>query len=193
MSAAQRQITRCLPLLQEQCTVSKLHSAKLVRLRMLTAALLLDRDPSIKIIHLLRDPRGILNSRHQDARNQNAAMVQDSKVLCPTIVRDLFESQEVQKKYPDSVLMLKYEDVASDPLTSLDTIYTHLRLATPDSVKKWFNSTMKHGESKSGGSSTKKKNPESIAIKWQSAMEKHTIEEINKNCEEAITLSGYTL
>ena len=193
MAAAQRKIVRCLPLLEEKCRASTLHSAKFVRLRMPTVQSLLKLMPSAKVVHLLRDPRGILISRHREARNRTSAMISDAQVLCATMVRDLRTSALIAKRYRNSLLTLKYEHVASDPLHVLDTIYKHLRLDTPASVKTWFNHTMRHGESKSGGSTTRKKNPQAIATKWQSIMDDAAKKAINSVCAEAIAMSGYEL
>jgi len=232
LESAKSQIAVCLPRLEDICTTAKLHVAKLVRMRMHTAQHLLRRDPHIKLVHLLRDPRGILNSRHTSplsntnknrlkevfvanrenatannnrafprhnastapaiTRHREVAMIEDAKVLCPTIVRDMQASRYVQQQHPQSILTLKYEDIAVDPVATIDRLYSFLQLDVPSLVKQWFNSTMRQGESRSGGSSTQKKDPAGIATKWRTAIGKDSMEEINRSCAEAVAMSGYT-
>ena len=50
---------QCVPLLKADCQTSSIRTAKLIRLRMENVANVLKQDPSVKVIHYFRDPRGL--------------------------------------------------------------------------------------------------------------------------------------
>ena len=56
-------LVTCLPVLSRHCFSANVSVAKTVRLSMKMAGSLLQKDPKVKVIHLVRDPRGVLHSR----------------------------------------------------------------------------------------------------------------------------------
>lgn len=193
MNNARQILSSCLVHIQGRCERAKVHSAKLVRLRMPTVNKLLSRDPEVKVIYLLRDPRAVLNSRHRDSRQKIPDMVSDSAVLCPTMVTDFKAKSKIARDFAASILTLKYEDVVFDPDRSVLAIYEHLSLKTPRSVRRWFKESMADGEKRPGGSTTRKKEPRDIAMRWKKDLSNDTMARINNNCAEAIRLLGYSL
>ena len=79
----------CIPFLNRTCSSANVNVVKTVRLSMKQAEALLQEDPEVKVIHLVRDPRGVLRSRqvtrvglsyHETAEQLCAKVVQDIKV-----------------------------------------------------------------------------------------------------------------
>ena len=56
-------MAKCVPILQSACSRSFLRAAKTVRAQMTSMDALLAADPDFRVIHLLRDPRGVVASR----------------------------------------------------------------------------------------------------------------------------------
>ena len=77
----------CLPVLYQACLSSKVSVAKILRLSMERAEVLLKEDPKIKIVHLVRDPRGILNSRANTGISRRYKTTPTE--FCAYILRDL--------------------------------------------------------------------------------------------------------
>ncbi|ELU06326.1 hypothetical protein CAPTEDRAFT_204200 [Capitella teleta] len=77
---------RCLPLALSKCNVRHIRVLKTVRTPMSYAERYLKEDPSLKVIHYIRDPRGILDSR----RNISGALETSHNIkrLCELLKMD---------------------------------------------------------------------------------------------------------
>ncbi len=87
---------RCLQVLETHCNKAPLRAMKTVRFSLHMASKLLELDPDIKVIYLVRDPRGVLKSRFTN----HAAYIQDPRVdikeLCYQMGKD-WESLQMLK------------------------------------------------------------------------------------------------
>ena len=77
----------CLPQLDEACRSAKVVMAKTVRFTMKQALTLIRHDPKVKVIHLVRDPRGVLQSREVTKIGFGYNVTADQ--LCTKILQDL--------------------------------------------------------------------------------------------------------
>ena len=96
-------MAKCVPILRSLCSQSSLRAAKTVRAQMMSMDALLAADPEVRVIHLLRDPRGVVSSRreaHDDsvigrysaaARKLNSSDVvrREAVIYCRTAVLDI--------------------------------------------------------------------------------------------------------
>lgn len=73
-----RCILKCLSQLRRSCFKSKVVVIKTIRYSMSKALTLMERDPKVKVIHLIRDPRGTIYSLKKRA---------ESKVITQKTVR----------------------------------------------------------------------------------------------------------
>ena len=83
-------LVACLPSLRRACSAARAAVVKTTRFSFRQVAPLLRDDPRVKVIHLLRDPRGILRSR-QVARMVGSPLVHQTReiqALCSTILQD---------------------------------------------------------------------------------------------------------
>jgi len=102
-------MAKCVPLLQSTCSRSSLRAAKLVRAQMLSMDALLAADPGVRVIHLLRDPRGVASSRREahdpsvigrySLDNSSQAVRREAVVYCRTAVRDIRVRQVLEHRY----------------------------------------------------------------------------------------------
>ena len=83
-----------------RCKSSQAVVQKVVRMSMAEADLLLSRDPDVKIIHLLRDPRGSLLSRmHFSGYKGTGEMHSNHTYLCRRLMDDLKTSKNIAGKW----------------------------------------------------------------------------------------------
>ena len=99
-----------------------------------------DITKDIKIIHLLRDPRGRLNSLlryHESLRIHH--LTQDTvSTACDRQMKDVTIRKQLEKQFPEMFMEIHYEDIASDPVTMTNRIYQFAYSQdTPDGVKQW--------------------------------------------------------
>lgn len=112
-------VSKCLPGLRRACSQSAVVVLKTIRYTMAKAMTLMARDPEVKVIHLLRDPRGTLYSRMSRAEKHiiTQRTVEDySRSYCLRIRTDLTTGDRVEGSYPDRLPRVRYEDLALAPV-----------------------------------------------------------------------------
>ncbi|KAL4220298.1 chondroitin 6-sulfotransferase [Mactra antiquata] len=112
-SNSEIRIHKCLQNAKLACERAPLIVLKFIRLSMQFVAQLLPYFPSMKIVHLVRDPRGIYNSRK---RVWHSYVPENCQPLCAQTWEDLKTSEKLDKTYPGRIKMLYYEDMAQTPL-----------------------------------------------------------------------------
>ncbi|CAH1799563.1 unnamed protein product [Owenia fusiformis] len=119
-------VWECRDHLQKQCQSSSAVVIKLIRSRMSTAIKLLKRDPDIKIIHLIRDPRGIQDSRRRITPGYGfIGLVNISEsvgLLCKLMLNDSMTVKIQPTNIKKRILQIRYEDILLNRNTSLQTI-----------------------------------------------------------------------
>ncbi len=119
-------VDSCVEKLHIPCVTSQLLVVKALRLTMNTVRILLRDDPDLRLVYLVRDPRGILQSRKtvrylteglQTDLNREAAL------LCPKMTRDLSGFEKLKQEFAERVLLLRYEDAADQPQEVVDRVY----------------------------------------------------------------------
>ena len=64
----QANLSKCVPLLVASCQRSSVVTVKVIRLHMSLLEELMTADPGLRVIHLVRDPRGIMESWRKVSR-----------------------------------------------------------------------------------------------------------------------------
>jgi len=102
-----------------QCAKTNLRIIKTIRMRREHIESWILRS-NVKIVHLVRDPRGILNSRESRPN-----IAKDAKILCDNMEEDL----RLEKTLPSSkYIRVKYEDLVDQPSKTVFSIFNHLNL-----------------------------------------------------------------
>ena len=110
----------CLKAAEANCRSAEHRVVKLLRMTMDNLEILLQRNKNLKIIHLFRDPRGIINSHIKTGWFVNDRDIKepdfvrkDAGVMCDRMVIDLKAGTILQEKYPDRIKFIQYEDLES--------------------------------------------------------------------------------
>ncbi|XP_042218872.1 carbohydrate sulfotransferase 3-like isoform X2 [Homarus americanus] len=84
--------------------------------------LLQDTNIDMKVIHLVRDPRGTMMSMYKtkfpDVSQKN---------LCPGLRQDLQHKQFMMERFPGRYMFIKYEDLCQDPYGKTSEIFRFLK------------------------------------------------------------------
>ncbi|ELT89955.1 hypothetical protein CAPTEDRAFT_198370 [Capitella teleta] len=179
-------IKYCLPLLENACRKAKVIAIKTIRYAMEFVPLL--GNHTDKVIHLSRDPRGIMNSRYNGMLKPTEA--ENARFVCNHMSADLRERKSQNRL--DFFFPLKYEDLAAKPLSVAKRIYRFIGM---DSSAKTLNRIweMTHGGKDGGKSDTKRKNSTATALAWRSKMDNETVNVINRRCAKTLSQYGYDL
>ena len=137
-------VAKCISIVKKRCSESKIRSMKLVRATMEEISVILDNNAPcadrIKVVHLLRDPRGKENSHirlpHPKFSREGPTIFEK---FCPRIYRDVQVRKQLEKKYRNTFLEMHYEDVAENPVDAARRLYSFaLNSDVPRTVIKWY-------------------------------------------------------
>jgi len=145
----------CVHLFVDVCRRSRLRAVKVVRASMRSMERMLHDVPNVRVIHLVRDPRGVALSRvnlHESVRSawtnsasrndRHEMIVREAMVYCQTVVEDVRKRKILEQQYPGQIMTVVYDDVVRDPRRSVREIYEFLDLRVDESVYSRLNATL---------------------------------------------------
>ncbi|OWF41965.1 Carbohydrate sulfotransferase 1 [Mizuhopecten yessoensis] len=181
------EVEGCVEKCVSQCSNSIARVSKVPRLSVSLAAQLLHSEPNLKIIHLLRDPRAIMNSRHS-LKWATAPGV--SLSLCKKMKEDYLNSDIIRKVFPGKVLTVFYEDLVTNPLETVRTMYDFAGYDFDEKesfrLNKITGMTTNDAQMSSG-----KRTSLQIATAWRTKINLSTVDVINQGCNDLYSLVGY--
>ena len=183
----------CFVDMEQVCAGNKRRVTKLVRATMDEIHYFLSRNQNIvkhtKILHLLRDPRGRLNSfiqKNEQLRNLSKDL---ASMVCECQMKDVRIRKQLEKQFPQTFLEIHYEDVASDPVNMANRIYQFLYSEdVPDKVKKWIqkNTNSKNTKSIERRFGTFRRNSTATSLAWEKQLSKENRKLIESECKELL-------
>ena len=193
---AETRIKMCLDLITYECQKRRVRSLKTIRMPMEIMDTLLQKDQDLKLLYLVRDPRGIIISRfknYQISKMSKKSMSTEAKGLCERMLADESTYQNLQKRYPERITRVRYEDLAKHPLEEAQRIYHFTqRSPIPESVKLFLEKSM-HANHDDGAFHTARANATDTAYKWRRTISQKLLEDLNALCRDVIQMLGYTL
>ncbi|KAL5015462.1 hypothetical protein ScPMuIL_009732 [Solemya velum] len=119
--------SKCTDERKNVCREQKFRVAKVLRLAMDTVGLIMESQPSVKVIHLLRDSRKILVSRMTHMVRSSlfkTFILNASRSLCDKIYKDISIARVLEKKYPSRFKAISYESLVRDPKAKITELYS---------------------------------------------------------------------
>jgi hypothetical protein len=175
--------------LEPFCKLFPHQSMKIVRLRAnLSETLLTDSSLNVKIVLLVRDPRGIMQSRKYHDWCFGNADCSNYSVVCGDMVSDYHAAGELLRKYPNKFKVVRYEDLAIESHHQSREILNFYGLPFDEAVKKFLDT---HTKANEGDKYSTFRNSESVAFNWTKKNSFTDVEEIQHDCKEAMKLWGY--
>ncbi|KAL2086643.1 hypothetical protein ACEWY4_017702 [Coilia grayii] len=182
---------------------------KTVRIFELESLYPLLRDPTLdlRIVHLVRDPRAVWQSRRKLPNvlvRDNGLVLQQSKLkqleanyrvmeeVCRSHVRI---HQRATLNPPDFLRdrykIVRYEDVVVDPLGQTDAIYEFTGLKMTQPLQQWiYNAT--HGSALvKHPFETSSRNAKDVSRAWRTRLPHQQVQRVQQVCKDAMSLLGY--
>lgn len=115
-------------LMKKSCNLFPIRLIKTVRLRVrFIEELLQQPDLNLKVIVLVRDPRGVMRSRsHMNWCDQPTCA--NSSRVCEDLDSDIENSWNLGKKYGNRIILIRYEDLSIQPYKTVDRLINFLDL-----------------------------------------------------------------
>lgn len=175
--------------LSQACNLYPWSIMKLVRLRLLTLRpVLLTDTMNVRIIFLVRDPRGVMNSRSSTVAWCNTADCNDPAILCSDMLADLEASRAMEKEFPGRVMMLRYEDLALNPINKTKELLTNLDLDFDSHMEEFLASHTTKNLDKPWSTSRDSK---TRITYWATKMSENRLKEVQKSCSRVMSKLGY--
>ncbi|XP_035217202.1 carbohydrate sulfotransferase 1-like [Stegodyphus dumicola] len=186
------------------CRSSPVQIIKTIRMAASEAVKLIEeyKDLNLKIIHLVRDPRGTMNSRQQ----KDIAMwcgkykaCSSPKTFCNLVNEDLRHACELQKRYPTRYTLVRYEDLALDPPQTTEKLFKFLDVGPVPSEVVQFLETHTQGSSHVSTNSFLQppyrtvRNSTQAALEWCRKMKLKDIQNVQQNCHFVFKKLGYKM
>ncbi|XP_045206560.2 carbohydrate sulfotransferase 3-like [Mercenaria mercenaria] len=122
-------VRTCLPLLTNRCKQSKIVVEKFIRMTMEMVKHLFQSFRNLKIIHLFRDPRAMLDSqvRKGDSKAHILSTFKGRvKYMCQQMSKDRTIAKELDLMYPGQIYTLRYEDMVDLPLDTIRKVFNFI-------------------------------------------------------------------
>lgn len=186
-----KNLTRCTDpeLSREICLRSHVQIMKTTRLG-LEHVLKLDLPPGTKVVYLQRDSRAIYSSRKEHGWCRVKAC-RNISVLCKEQEDDL----KILENWPnDSITVVRYEDLALNPLNESKRLFKQLRLDFSERVELFVKShTNANESSKINNNFSTYRNSSAPVLKWKKKLRKEEITAIQESCNYTLKHAGYEL
>ncbi|XP_061198277.1 carbohydrate sulfotransferase 2-like [Saccostrea echinata] len=183
-------VTKCLPYLQEKCIKAKTRTLKTIRFPMTAVETLLKRLPSLKVVHLVRDPRAILQSQLVTKLASVVNFDKYSMSFCNRMSENIQYEKQLLVNYPHRIRRLVYENLAINPRDVTKRLYDFLFAIFDENVEKYVKS-LTSGPIVPCEYCTKRGNSTVNAFRWMKKIPAKYCRLIDKNCIDIYREVGY--
>ena len=109
--------------LNKFCLLFPFQSIKTVRLRLnLTRQFIKDQSLNVRVLLLVRDPRGTIQSQKHRTWCSGNPDCEDPKLLCQDLVDDYRSFQVLKREFPDRYMTFRYEDFSRNPVQNTQKV-----------------------------------------------------------------------
>ena len=116
----------CLPYLETPCIHAHIRVFKFIRFPLSAAGALLRDNKNLKIIHLVRDPRAMMDSQVRKNDNQSRRLSNftvNTKRICNRLIDDLNFTKTFPSHIRRRIKLIRYEDLSDFPQNSMRSLF----------------------------------------------------------------------
>ncbi|XP_069141630.1 carbohydrate sulfotransferase 5-like [Argopecten irradians] len=184
-------VVNCLRHLEATCVPAELRTIKSIRINMDTVHLLHQRLPSLKVIHVIRDPRGIMNSRFKVKLSNWINLETEVSALCKRMARNK-EIATIMNEENVYIKEVVYELLAEHPIGISEDIYKFAGLEfSPAVLKRVFKMTHYSPLARDCDWCTKRSNSTSTSLRWRTQLDLAHALVIDSQCVHLYNAIGY--
>lgn len=177
---------KCIYTIQRKCRNSKVRLIKSLRISFALAKDILEQIKDVKILHLVRDPRAVIQSRRGVGYS-----IPTAKHLCERMSRDIDMAHLVKSVFPERLYPLRYECLAQRTASVLRTLYSDMSLQYGLQTDGWIATyTNSSTEINEHGYGVFKFKSSERSSGWRLKIHLHTVLEIDALCSEVYERIG---
>jgi len=171
------------------CSLFPFQSMKTVRLRLrLIEQFLEDSSLNVRVLLLVRDPRGTMQSRRHREWCPGQPDCWDPAKLCADLTDDHTASVRLTDKYPHTFRAMRYEDLSLDPYEGVKQLFEFFGLDFHPQVKAFLDT---HTKTDAGGVSSTFRNSKAAPFHWRQDLTYKEVRAIQRVCRPAMASWGY--
>ncbi|KAJ6223882.1 hypothetical protein RDWZM_002427 [Blomia tropicalis] len=187
--------------MRQACRRSKYNIIKVVRMPMKHLHILWKQIAplNVKVAYLVRDPRGIYNSR-KNMEWCNKDVCANLASICSEMRQDIEEYDQLKAIMGDNLVMVRYEDISMDPLNGTKQLFAQLKIEFSSSVLRFVRTHTKayphfhHRQSDvENPYSTYRANSSTTALQWMRELNGTEIEFAQTNCSDILSRFRYPI
>lgn len=173
------------------CKLFPFITMKTVRLGLdLAQRLLYEKHLNIRILLLVRDPRGTMHSRKLESFCKVGPECDSARRLCKDLMDDFKVGRELNKKFPHHFKAIRYEDLSTDLDNKTGEILKFLELPFHLKVKEFLET---HTKYKQGSRFSTFRHTSATPFQWMLKMDLEHIRAVENVCAEALDAWGYRI
>ncbi|XP_050719845.1 carbohydrate sulfotransferase 4-like isoform X2 [Eriocheir sinensis] len=175
--------------LTQACLLFPWSAMKLVRLRLrLLRPVLMDSTLNVRVIYLVRDPRGVINSRTDTVQWCKTSDCIDPHYLCRDMEDDLKAARDLQKSFPGRVYILRYEDMSLNPANKTRELLNFLDFDFDPHMEEFLSSHTTKNYDKPWSTSRDSK---TRVTYWTSKLGHDKLRDVQTACSSVMAKFGY--
>ncbi|KAL7647167.1 UNVERIFIED_CONTAM: hypothetical protein RMT77_002425 [Armadillidium vulgare] len=175
---------------EEFCKTSKYRLCRIVIPSLRYSETLLE-DEKYKLIFLIRDPRAISNSKENLNEMRKTELVYQQNP-CKKLYFDLMWYLKLRKRYPDRLMHIYYEDLASNTKERVKEMYRFIGLPYTNLVEGMMMQKTNFEPQSWDPYSTLRVSTERT-YKWRFEMSFEAVKDIQKKCRRTFKILGYRI
>ena len=183
-----RVTAKCTEMLRKAITSHHLRATKVIRATMNSIRPLLSLLPTLRVIHLVRDPRavslsrirfhvsgrGILTQRIMESESSRIGfgesshqihgpksqpyVVQEASLYCRHVIADIQSRLALEREFPGRILSVRYEEVVANPEQEFRDVYKFIEEPMPKTTFDELQKLAKQGQTMN------------VSTKWQDSL-----------------------
>ena len=158
-------------------------------------------DYTLKFVHLVRDPRAMINSRvthDTDTLWTLEKLRKSARDVCASSLRNIKYAVSAPPWLHGHYTIVRYEDLVTSPQRITEQLYSFLGIAMAAEVRYWIDRVFRSEDKTSSGLSSsvktirlKGKNLTESVSRWRRTMPYSIVRAVETECYEVMNLLGY--
>ena len=186
-------VAACVEILTVRCKESFLRVIKIILVGVREFKSALNTTSNLQVIHVIRDPRGILYSRMHVSRQRNvtAALIDLCPNMCQEMKADLEVSTVLSKRFPNRAKVLRYETLAMDPINKARQLYEFVGITPNFGDLAHVYCKAYSMKDKQEEFETSRKNSSRVAYAWLRRARRRDVRLVDELCHDVYKMAGY--
>ncbi|XP_045612673.1 carbohydrate sulfotransferase 1 [Procambarus clarkii] len=171
------------------CSLFPIHVMKVVRARLDLLAPLL-RNPHVRLVWLVRDPRAVMSSRRNSVSWCQTRSCSDPGYLCSDLQADFSAYLLLKEDFPGQVMLLRYEDLARSPYDKSREVLQFAGLSFQRQVQEYLDDHLTSDEDEPWST---RHDPMTRVGRWMKIMQFEDVMRTQYHCQGIMKNLGYRL